>query len=223
MPRDYSHDTAILFDQDSGTGLQTSGHFLRTGINLDSYNDATHHVFGNTFVSAGSGISVGTPTGATVTGIHNNNFQTVGDDFNFQNVTTPLTIDMTATANTASGGDGVLQILGSSVGDSIKGSSGADSIIANGGDDTIFRDAGNDSIDGGTGTDTYVLPGPWTDYAITRAGATYTIVKGGETITIPPNAPHLVEALEDAIATDLFCPIREDWIRGDDAYLRGQK
>jgi len=49
------------------------------------------------------------------------------------------------------------------------------------------------------------------------------IVKGGETITIPPNAPHLVEALEDAVATDLFCPIREDWIRGDDAYLRGQK
>ena len=49
------------------------------------------------------------------------------------------------------------------------------------------------------------------------------IVKGGETITIPPNAPHLVEALEDSVATDLFCPIREDWIRGDDAYLRGQK
>jgi quercetin dioxygenase-like cupin family protein len=49
------------------------------------------------------------------------------------------------------------------------------------------------------------------------------IVSGGQTITIPPNAPHLVEALEDAVATDLFCPIREDWIRGDDAYLRGQK
>ena len=49
------------------------------------------------------------------------------------------------------------------------------------------------------------------------------IVASGQTITIPPNAPHLVEALEDAVATDLFCPIREDWIRGDDAYLRGQK
>jgi quercetin dioxygenase-like cupin family protein len=54
------------------------------------------------------------------------------------------------------------------------------------------------------------------------AGEEY-IVKGGEIITIPPHAPHLVEALEDAVATDLFCPIREDWIRGDDAYLRGQK
>jgi quercetin dioxygenase-like cupin family protein len=49
------------------------------------------------------------------------------------------------------------------------------------------------------------------------------IVQSGDMVAIPPNAPHLVEALEDSLATDLFCPIREDWIRGDDAYLRGQK
>jgi quercetin dioxygenase-like cupin family protein len=49
------------------------------------------------------------------------------------------------------------------------------------------------------------------------------IVQGGDMIAIPPNAPHLVEALEDSLATDLFSPVREDWIRGDDAYLRGQK
>jgi quercetin dioxygenase-like cupin family protein len=49
------------------------------------------------------------------------------------------------------------------------------------------------------------------------------IVLGGEMLAIPPNAPHLVEALEDSLAIDLFSPIREDWIRGDDAYLRGQK
>ena len=49
------------------------------------------------------------------------------------------------------------------------------------------------------------------------------IVQGGDMIAIPPNAPHLVEALEDSLATDLFSPIREDWIRGDDAYLRGRK
>ena len=42
-------------------------------------------------------------------------------------------------------------------------------------------------------------------------------------VAIPPNAPHLVEALEDSLATDLFSPIREDWIRGDDAYLRGRQ
>jgi len=49
------------------------------------------------------------------------------------------------------------------------------------------------------------------------------IVQGGDMVAIPPNAPHLVEALEDSLATDLFSPIREDWIRGDDAYLRGRK
>ena len=49
------------------------------------------------------------------------------------------------------------------------------------------------------------------------------ILTAGEALAIPPNAPHLVEALEDSLATDLFAPVREDWIRGDDAYLRNQK
>jgi quercetin dioxygenase-like cupin family protein len=47
----------------------------------------------------------------------------------------------------------------------------------------------------------------------------HTIV-AGEVMQIRPDAPHLVEALEDSVAYDLFSPIREDWIRGDDAYLR---
>jgi hypothetical protein len=37
---------------------------------------------------------------------------------------------------------------------------------------------------------------------------------------IPPHLPHRVEALEETLATDLFTPGREDWLRGDDAYLR---
>ena len=47
------------------------------------------------------------------------------------------------------------------------------------------------------------------------------ILGAGESVQIPPHAPHTVEALEDSLATDLFSPVREDWIRGDDAYLRG--
>ena len=46
------------------------------------------------------------------------------------------------------------------------------------------------------------------------------IVRGGEVLTIPPNVPHGVEALEDTVVVDVFSPAREDWIRGDDAYLR---
>jgi quercetin dioxygenase-like cupin family protein len=46
------------------------------------------------------------------------------------------------------------------------------------------------------------------------------VVKAGEILRIPPHVPHSAEAIEDSVAMDLFSPIREDWIRGDDAYLR---
>jgi quercetin dioxygenase-like cupin family protein len=46
------------------------------------------------------------------------------------------------------------------------------------------------------------------------------ILRAGDALVIPPEAPHRVEALEDSLAVDLFSPPREDWIRGDDAYLR---
>ena len=46
------------------------------------------------------------------------------------------------------------------------------------------------------------------------------VIRSGDTLTIPPHAPHRVEALEDSLAVDLFSPVREDWRRGDDAYLR---
>ena len=42
----------------------------------------------------------------------------------------------------------------------------------------------------------------------------------GQAVRIPPNASHTVTAEEDSVAMDLFAPVREDWIRGDDAYLR---
>jgi len=46
------------------------------------------------------------------------------------------------------------------------------------------------------------------------------LVKGGEVLQIPSNVPHSAEAMEDSTATDLFSPPRQDWITGDDAYLR---
>jgi quercetin dioxygenase-like cupin family protein len=47
-----------------------------------------------------------------------------------------------------------------------------------------------------------------------------TVLQGGQSLVIPPNVPHSVEALEDTVAVDVFSPVREDWLRGDDAYLR---
>lgn len=46
------------------------------------------------------------------------------------------------------------------------------------------------------------------------------IVGTGAAVLIPADLPHEVEALEDSIALDVFSPVREDWVRGDDAYLR---
>jgi quercetin dioxygenase-like cupin family protein len=46
------------------------------------------------------------------------------------------------------------------------------------------------------------------------------VVRSGEILVIPSNLPHSAEALEDTVDLDIFCPAREDWIQGTDAYLR---
>jgi quercetin dioxygenase-like cupin family protein len=53
-----------------------------------------------------------------------------------------------------------------------------------------------------------------------RMAGEEVILNAGQMLQIPPDVPHEVEALEDSLATDLFAPAREDWKRGDDAYLR---
>lgn len=47
------------------------------------------------------------------------------------------------------------------------------------------------------------------------------VLEAGQTLALEPDVPHGVEALEDSAAIDLFSPPRDDWQRGDDAYLRG--
>ena len=46
------------------------------------------------------------------------------------------------------------------------------------------------------------------------------IVRAGELLVIPANLPHSAEALEDTLNFDIFSPPRQDWISGDDSYLR---
>jgi len=50
---------------------------------------------------------------------------------------------------------------------------------------------------------------------------TELVVRPGEILFIPAHKPHKAEALEDTVDLDVFSPRREDWIRKDDAYLRG--
>lgn len=45
-------------------------------------------------------------------------------------------------------------------------------------------------------------------------------VHAGESLIIPPNVPHEALIIGDVVATDTFSPPRQDWIDGDDSYLR---
>jgi quercetin dioxygenase-like cupin family protein len=63
---------------------------------------------------------------------------------------------------------------------------------------------------------TIVFKGKW---RFTIQGKT-TDVGPGEMIFIPANVVHSAEALETLEAYDVFTPPRQDWIAGDDAYLR---
>jgi quercetin dioxygenase-like cupin family protein len=47
-------------------------------------------------------------------------------------------------------------------------------------------------------------------------------VRAGEVLHIPPHVPHRAEALENTLDVDAFCPPRQDWLDGSDAYLREQ-
>ena len=45
-------------------------------------------------------------------------------------------------------------------------------------------------------------------------------VRAGDVLHLPSNVPHRAEALEDTLDLDIFAPPRQDWLSGDDAYLR---
>ncbi|HEY8231753.1 MAG TPA: cupin domain-containing protein [Vicinamibacteria bacterium] len=48
------------------------------------------------------------------------------------------------------------------------------------------------------------------------------VVRAGEVLVLPSNLPHKALALEDSLSVDVFCPPRQDWLDGRDAYLRGR-
>jgi quercetin dioxygenase-like cupin family protein len=47
-------------------------------------------------------------------------------------------------------------------------------------------------------------------------------LEAGEVLHIPSNLAHKAEALERSLDVDIFCPPRQDWLDGSDAYLRGR-
>jgi quercetin dioxygenase-like cupin family protein len=47
-------------------------------------------------------------------------------------------------------------------------------------------------------------------------------VAAGQVLHIPSGLPHKAEALERTLDVDIFCPPRQDWLDGSDAYLRAK-
>jgi quercetin dioxygenase-like cupin family protein len=64
---------------------------------------------------------------------------------------------------------------------------------------------------------TYILEGAL-EFEI--AGKKILVAKG-QVLRIPSNVPHKAVALEETLDLDIFSPIRHDWLKKDDAYLRG--
>ncbi len=64
---------------------------------------------------------------------------------------------------------------------------------------------------------TYILEGAL-EFEI---GGQKILVGKGQVLRIPSNVPHKAVALEDTLDLDIFSPIRHDWLKKDDAYLRG--
>jgi quercetin dioxygenase-like cupin family protein len=67
---------------------------------------------------------------------------------------------------------------------------------------------------------TYILEGAL-HFWFGPDGSQQITVHAGEVVVIPSNVLHRALALEDTLDVDVFCPPRQDWLAGTDAYLRG--
>ena len=59
---------------------------------------------------------------------------------------------------------------------------------------------------------TYILQGA---LKVVVGGEAMT-VREGEVLHVPSWIPHQAEALEDTFELDVFSPVRQDWLRGED-------
>jgi quercetin dioxygenase-like cupin family protein len=81
------------------------------------------------------------------------------------------------------------------------------------GDDVPLHSHDNEQL-------TYILSGALR-FWFGPKGEQEITVRAGEVVVIPSNLPHRAHAIEDTLDVDVFCPPRQDWLDGTDAYLRG--
>src|SRR5260221_14705248 len=66
---------------------------------------------------------------------------------------------------------------------------------------------------------TYILEGAL-HFWFGPTGSQEITVRAGEVVVIPSHVVHRALALEDTLDVDVFCPPRQYWLAGTDAYLR---
>ena len=66
---------------------------------------------------------------------------------------------------------------------------------------------------------TYILEGALRFSVGEEGEAEEIVVRAGEVLHLPSGVPHEAEALEDTLDLDVFCPPRQDWLDGTDAYF----
>ena len=66
---------------------------------------------------------------------------------------------------------------------------------------------------------TYILEGVLR-FWLGEDGDEQVDVHAGEVLHLPSWLPHKAQALERTLDVDIFCPPRQDWLDGTDAYLR---
>jgi len=207
-----------VWSDGSAANLTITGNvfnYVRTGLNLDGYDDApVSTITGNTFSNSGSGISFGVNGDASPEGVSGNVFANVGTDFNLQNLTSPVVFSVGDNTASVVGADSYVAVLGGSAGDSLTGGAGDDYLDGRAGNDTLLGGDGNDILVGGAGSD-FLDGGEGNDTAI-FTGATNFIrnfdgtifeTASGDTLTnvefaiVDNGTPIDLSLLPDAVLT----------------------
>ena len=196
--------TAIYSNGGAGTTNIDDNTFenVRTGVNADNFSSSVQ-ITGNSLDHDGSGVSIGVGSDVTnVTSITNNTFGVaVDNEFNFRNLTTPVTFNAGAAGNVlsnaaASNPNEYLYIEGGSAGDNLAGTSGNDILLGDAGNNTLTGAGGNDVLYGGTGITT-------ANYLSTLTASNITVVSDADPFT-PGNQPGWQVDAGAAEGTDLL-------------------
>jgi Ca2+-binding RTX toxin-like protein len=191
----------VWFDG-GGTTLTASGNIIewtKSGLVLDGAGGSLAIVDNNVLRNLGTAFSIATTE--DVLAASGNDFQNVGDEFNFRNVTEDVSFNAGTAFDTlipVGNSNDLIVVLGGSGNDLLTGSALADYIDANNspsnpnaadtdilnggaGNDILFGRGGNDSLRGGIGDDT-IDGGDGIDTA--TAGASATFVANGSSWTV---------------------------------------